>query len=342
MRARRFTCVQLNETHKIRKDFIKSGLLQLAIQLAAYNNTPPQSIDLVTRFESPHRLPDATGLCRTGEDTTNGILLLHFHRDSPGVHCSVLKCVVVQFNMSGGKEDGSTASNKAVPKKKKRKSSSAKAGLQFPVGRIGRYLQSGKYANKKLKEGAPVYLAAVLEFLCAEILELAGNAARNERNKNAAGNNNSIEAASQQESYRIEPNHITSAVKNDEELHSSILNIQNTTTHKQLNKREYTAAKTIQQLQAAEQKKEAQRIKLEKKQQAQLAKQEKQRQIELRKLLAIKLRHEKTNEKRRLMEEKHKRELEEQRLLEEDVRARIEKFKREKREREERKKLNKK
>jgi len=238
--------------------------------------------------------------------------------------------------MSGGKGNGSTTTNKAVPKKKKRTSSSAKAGLQFPVGRIGRYLRSGKYANKKLKEGAPVYLAAVLEFLCAEILELAGNAARNERNKSTAGANNSIEA-SQQESYRIEPNHITSAVKNDEELHSSLLNIQNT-THKQLNKREYTAAETIQQLQAAEQKKEAQRIKLEKKQQAQLAKQEKQRQIELNKLLAIKLRHEKANEKRRLMEEKHKRELEEQRLLEEDVRARIEKFKREKREREERKK----
>jgi len=244
--------------------------------------------------------------------------------------------------MSGGKGDGgSTAANKAVPKKKKRTSSSAKAGLQFPVGRIGRYLRSGKYANNKLKEGAPVYLAAVLEFLCAEILELAGNAAREERNK-TTGTNNSIEATPQQESYRIEPNHITSAVKNDEELHSSLLNIQNTTTHKQLNKREYTAAKTIQQLQAAEQNKEAQRIKLEKKQQAQLAKQEKQRQIELKKLLAIKLRHEKANEKRRLMEEKHKRELEEQRLLEEDVRARIEKFKREKREREERKKLNKK
>ena len=245
--------------------------------------------------------------------------------------------------MSGGKGDGSTAANKAVPKKKKRTSSSAKAGLQFPVGRIGRYLRSGKYANRKLKEGAPVYLAAVLEFLCAEILELAGNAAREERNKSTAGTNNSIEVAvptQQKESYRIEPNHITSAVKNDEELHNSILNIQNATTHKQLNKREYTAAKTIQQLQAAEQKKESQRIKLEKKQQAQLAKQEKQRQIELKKLLAIKLRHEKANEKRRLMEEKHKRELEEQRLLEEDVRARIEKFKREKREREERKKLN--
>ena len=100
-----------------------------------------------------------------------------------------------------------------------------------------------------------------------------------------------------------------------------------------MNKKEYVAAKTIQQLQAAESKKESQRIKLEKKQQVQLAKQEKMRQLELKKLLAIKLRHEKANEKRRLMEEKHKRELEEQRLLEEDVRARIEKFRREKRER---------
>ena len=71
---------------------------------------------------------------------------------------------------------------------KKSTSSSAKAGLQFPVARIGRYLRQGKYGTR-LGGGAPVYLAAVLEYLCAEILELAGNA-----------------------------RHITLAVKNDEEL----------------------------------------------------------------------------------------------------------------------------
>ena len=63
---------------------------------------------------------------------------------------------------------------------KKSTTSSAKAGLQFPVGRIGRYLRNGKYATR-MGAGAPVYLAAVLEYLCAEILELAGNAARDNK-----------------------------------------------------------------------------------------------------------------------------------------------------------------
>jgi histone H2A len=82
---------------------------------------------------------------------------------------------------------------------KKSTTASAKAGLQFPVGRIGRYLRQGKYATR-MGAGAPVYLAAVLEYLTAEILELAGNAARDNKKS------------------RIVPRHITLAVKNDEEL----------------------------------------------------------------------------------------------------------------------------
>ena len=81
----------------------------------------------------------------------------------------------------------------------KQVSRTTRAGLQFPVGRIHRLLRRGNYA-KRIGSGAPVYLAAVMEYLTAEILELAGNAARD--NKKA----------------RINPRHLQLAIKNDEEL----------------------------------------------------------------------------------------------------------------------------
>ena len=78
-------------------------------------------------------------------------------------------------------------------------SKSAKSGLQFPVGRIARFLKKGRYA-KRIGAGAPVYLAAVMEYLSAELLELAGNAARDHKKT------------------RIIPRHLQLAVRNDEEL----------------------------------------------------------------------------------------------------------------------------
>ena len=78
-------------------------------------------------------------------------------------------------------------------------SKSSMAGLQFPVARIGRFLKEGKFAAR-IGAGAPVYLAAVLEYLIAEILELSGNAARDNRKT------------------QIEPSHIQLAIRNDEEL----------------------------------------------------------------------------------------------------------------------------
>ena len=83
--------------------------------------------------------------------------------------------------------------------RKKPVTRSVKAGLQFPVGRIGRFLKRGRYA-KRVGTGAPVYLAAVLEYLAAEILELAGNAARDNKKT------------------RIIPRHLQLAIRNDEEL----------------------------------------------------------------------------------------------------------------------------
>ncbi|KAM9203372.1 late histone H2A.1-like [Mergus octosetaceus] len=82
-----------------------------------------------------------------------------------------------------------------VPKKTK----SSMAGLLFPVARVYRLLKRGSYADR-VGLGSAIYLAAVLEYLTAEILELAGNAAR--ENKKS----------------RILPHHIQLAVRNDEEL----------------------------------------------------------------------------------------------------------------------------
>eukprot|EP01018_Ginkgo_biloba_P027221 Gb_28604 [translate_table: standard] len=97
---------------------------------------------------------------------------------------------------SGGKGSGGRKGGGA---RKKSVSRSVKAGLQFPVGRIGRYLRKGRYA-KRVGSGAAVYVAAVLEYLAAEVLELAGNAARDNKKT------------------RIVPRHIQLAVRNDDEL----------------------------------------------------------------------------------------------------------------------------
>ena len=76
---------------------------------------------------------------------------------------------------------------------------SQRAGLQFPVGRLSRYLKQGGYA-KRVGGAAPVYMAAVLEYLTAEVLELAGNAAKDNKK------------------MRINPRHIQLAVRDDDEF----------------------------------------------------------------------------------------------------------------------------
>mmetsp|Transcript_54510 Transcript_54510/g.74506 ORF Transcript_54510/g.74506 Transcript_54510/m.74506 type:complete len:160 (-) Transcript_54510:452-931(-) len=86
-----------------------------------------------------------------------------------------------------------------------RMSRSARAGLQFPVARIARHLKQQKLANR-VGAGSAVYLAAVLEYLCAEVLELAGNAASDNKKR------------------RITPRHIQLAVRNDEELSKLLKN----------------------------------------------------------------------------------------------------------------------
>jgi histone H2A len=92
-----------------------------------------------------------------------------------------------------------TTSAKAPPKtSKKRVSGSARAGLVFPVGRIGTKLKNA--VPWRVTKSAAAYLAATLEFLASELLDLSGNAAKDLKVK------------------RIMPRHIQYALAGDQEF----------------------------------------------------------------------------------------------------------------------------
>ena len=80
-------------------------------------------------------------------------------------------------------------------------SQSHKASLTFPVSRIGHLMRFYMQHCDRLGKAGPVYLAATLEYICAEILELAGNAAKDNKR------------------IRIRTRDLTLGIENDEELH---------------------------------------------------------------------------------------------------------------------------
>jgi len=80
------------------------------------------------------------------------------------------------------------------------RSRSMRAGVHFPVGRLHRFLKSYITSRNRVGGTAGVFLAATMEYLCAEVLELAGNVAAEYRTK------------------RITPRHLPLAIRGDEEL----------------------------------------------------------------------------------------------------------------------------
>jgi len=80
-------------------------------------------------------------------------------------------------NNSSKEKCPALGSRKALFNTKGRQSKTAKAGLVLSVARVLRKLKDGQYSRRVGVTGA-VYLASVLEYLVAEVLELAGNCAR--------------------------------------------------------------------------------------------------------------------------------------------------------------------
>ena len=100
--------------------------------------------------------------------------------------------------MARTKKGGKGKSDEVVEKKEKL-SLSKRAGIQFPAARMLSRMKKERVGNR-VSPSAAVFLASIMEYLTAEVLELAGNAARDHKRK------------------RISPRHLFLAIRSDDEL----------------------------------------------------------------------------------------------------------------------------
>ena len=103
-------------------------------------------------------------------------------------------------------------SNSAKPKKgsgtrAKPQRVESKLGLLWGVGRVGSAFRKGRFADR-FGKGAAVFMAAVLQYLTSEVLEMAGD------------------IAAEKKRTLIQPKYIMHAIRNDEELNKLFAHVQ--------------------------------------------------------------------------------------------------------------------
>ena len=79
------------------------------------------------------------------------------------------------------------------------RSGSSRAGTLFPVGRLNRLLKHGRYSERS-SASAGAFMSGVLEYLTAEIFEVAGNICEQHKKKTIA------------------PKHLNLGIRSDEEF----------------------------------------------------------------------------------------------------------------------------
>ncbi|KAL7103945.1 hypothetical protein ACP275_08G212800 [Erythranthe tilingii] len=75
--------------------------------------------------------------------------------------------------MSSSTEEASTKKTRSKSKSSKHISRSERARLKFANRAVFRFLKKGRY-NARLNTGVPVYQSDFLEYLAAQVLEIAG------------------------------------------------------------------------------------------------------------------------------------------------------------------------